>query len=254
MAAADVPLGMWLLPPVLVNRMWSRPSSSIPVPVAAPPPHGAPSAVAAVLCPPGSAGGCCPHQLRDRQSRGKGLSGSCSTRGRGPSVAVGLVAPLQSRPERFAPRAADGCPPRAESSGCRQTPAHHPLPSWICPPPPSPPPLLLIASWCLSLLPGTLSSSSQQAMGCVGVLATPEDPKEQRGAQGEGSCPPECQELAAVSAPQAVRYQGAWDRGCPHFVPTPVPRVVASPLGWLCPSSPPIPWGACVRLLPPAGL
>ncbi|XP_032860389.1 septin-5 isoform X1 [Tyto alba] len=45
----------------------------------------------------------------------------------------------------------------------------------------------------------------QEAMGCVGVLATPEDPEEWQGAQRERSCPPECQEVAAVPAPRAIK-------------------------------------------------
>ncbi|XP_068025314.1 septin-4 isoform X2 [Melanerpes formicivorus] len=45
----------------------------------------------------------------------------------------------------------------------------------------------------------------REAMGCGGVLATPEDPEERQGAQGKCPCPPECQELAAVPMPQAIK-------------------------------------------------
>ncbi|XP_065709089.2 septin-4 isoform X1 [Patagioenas fasciata] len=77
-------------------------------------------------------------------------------------------------------------------------------------------------------------------MGCVGVLPPPEDPKEQQGAQGEGPCPcpPECQEPAAIPAPQAIKRFLKEDseeaeltqllRDCP---PTDSPRMVETPEG-----------------------
>ncbi|XP_069647625.1 septin-4 isoform X9 [Haliaeetus albicilla] len=110
---------------------------------------------------------------------------------------------------------------------------------------PTPLPLLFISSWCLSLPPGTPSLSSWQAMGCLGALATPEDLKEQWGAQGEGPCPPECQELAAVPMPQAIKRFLKEDseeaeltqllRDCP---PADSPRKVEPLESWREPSHP----------------
>lgn len=80
-------------------------------------------------------------------------------------------------------------------------------------------------------------------MGCTGVLATPEDPEEQQGAQGEGPspCPPECQELTAIPMPQAVSM-GLW------LSPLPSPGLSPglSPGRWL------VPWGGCVPPLLPS--
>ncbi|XP_069730061.1 septin-4 isoform X3 [Phaenicophaeus curvirostris] len=93
---------------------------------------------------------------------------------------------------------------------------------------------------CPELQPG-----QEQAMGCVGVLATPEDPEEQPGVQGDGSHPYtlECQEPAAVPALQAVSAWGAWDHSCPFCHPLGVP--VVFPGWWL------VPWSICVPPLPP---
>lgn len=138
-----------------------------------------------------------------------------------------------------------------------------PLPT-ICPtgsgPPASSTTTAVHLCWCLSGVP---SPSSRQAMGCVGVLPPPEDPKERQGAQGEGPCPcpPECQEPAAIPAPQAVSTQGAWDHGCPHCRPYGCPHGCPqgggrSPGVAVCPlsSHPCHPWGVCVWLLRLGGL
>lgn len=207
-------------------------------------------------------------------------------RGHGLSVPMGFVAPLHDGlccPEPCARGVGDGCGSgllpwlspgtagmgtpcaithagtlRAGRQGAQADPCP-PFASLLGPAPlPAPLPLMFISSWCLSLPPGAPSLSSRQAMGCVGVLGTPEDPEEWRGAQGEGPSPspPECQELTAVPVPQAVRARGAWDYGCPcchpHGCPHDCPQGGGLSPGVAVPplfSHPFHPWGACVWLL-----
>ncbi|XP_071621142.1 septin-4 isoform X2 [Heliangelus exortis] len=216
-------LGIHLLL-VLVNRMWSCPSPGVPMGSAAwELLHTTPSPFL------GAIQRCCQQQPRDGQSQGKGVSGTRCRNGHSLSIAVGgSVAPLD-----------DGCscPPKPFAHGllmawfrspawavpwdCRDgkflSPVLRPC-EWAsrrsqasaCHPPalsplPAPLPLQFISSCCLSHPFGVSSASSWKAMGCVGVLATPEDPKELRGTQGEGSCPPVCQEPAVIPVPQAIK-------------------------------------------------
>lgn len=68
----DVPLGTRLLPPSLVNRMWSHPNAGVPVPHRSPATPQGSSSGAAVPVPPSPAGRCCPGRARGRSCRGAG--------------------------------------------------------------------------------------------------------------------------------------------------------------------------------------
>lgn len=212
----DVPLGTRLLPPALVNRMWSHPNPGVPVPRPSPATPRGSSSGAAVPVPPSPRSGT--GRARGRRCWGPGQSlgrvpcpgGLRALHGRGSLVPPPVLAPCE--------RAAGG------GHGHQGTPAHHLPPPGCSPARVSLPTALHL--FLVSLPPPGPSLSSWQAMGHGGVLAAPEDPEERRGAQGEGAhpCPPECQELTAVPTPQAVSARGARDHGCPHCHPHGCPR------------------------------